>query len=483
MSENRKVDEREDINNNEKLVEKKDGEVVVKFSRDEMEAYLVVVPPENGGTPVSITMAKEAIQQAGVQYGILEQEVEHAVKMMNPSDNVVVAKGKKPTNGQDGFIEYKFSTDTRIQPMEIEHGRVDFYNLNLIKNVQAGDVLVVKTPASPGEPGMTVKGKELKAKAGKDVRIAVGKNTDLSADEKSLTATTAGHVHIVGGKVIVDPVFELKGDVDFSSGNLNFLGTVVVRGSITFGFSVQCEGDLEVGGSIDGGNVTVGGNLTVRQGIQGQQRSIIDVKGNLVSRFIQNATVKAGGDVVVGEAIMHSMIDAGYNLIVGGKKGLIVGGQCRAGSEIVGKTLGSLHSTVTELEVGVCPEIRQKYNEVCNALDENRLNLDKTQKAIKVLKDWEARLGSLAEDKRFLLMRLTRTQFQLLKTIQDLEAEKEILELRVEEGNRGKIRAATCIYPGVGIKIGQNTTRIRDKIDFATILIEEGELRFKPYNY
>ncbi|QGG48196.1 DUF342 domain-containing protein [Heliorestis convoluta] len=480
MTEERKVKSREE--KEEEQVERKDGEAHVTVSRDEMEAYLTIVPPK-GGAPVTREIAKKALLEMGIQYGFIEEEIDRAILEMNPMDSVLVAKGKVATHGKDGIIEYRFSTDNRIQPVELDNGRVDFYNLNLIKNVQVGEILAVKIAPTAGESGMTVKGNELKAKPGKDVRIAFGKNTQLSPDEMILTATLAGHVHVNGGKISVDPVYELRGDVDFASGNLNFLGTVLVRGSITYGFSVQCEGDLEIGGSIDGGSVTVGGNLTVRQGIQGQQRSIIDVKGNVLSKFIQNATIKAGGDVMVGEAIMHSYIDAGTNLMVGGKKGLIVGGQCRTGREIAAKTIGSLHATVTELEVGVCPRVRQKYSEAIKKLEENRSNLDKTQKAIKVLKDWEARLGSLAEDKRMLLLRLTRTQFQLLKTIKDLEAEREVLELRLDEGNRGKIRAASCIYPGVAIKIGQYTTRIRDKIDFATALVEDGELHFKPYNY
>lgn len=459
----------------------RDGEVKIDVDRDEMKAYITVFPPR-GGKTVTAELATEALRQAGVTFGIDSAQIRGAVEQRSV-EKVLVAQGLPAENGKDAKIEYRFSTDTRIRPVELEDGRVDFYNLNMIKNVNVGEILVIRTPPTDGIPGMTVTGKELPAKPGKDLRIPAGKNTQLSDDGSLLFAASPGHVHISGERVNVNPVFELKGDVDFSSGNLNFLGSVVVRGSITYGFSVQCDGDLEVGGSIDGGSVTVGGNLTVRQGILGQHKSVIDVHGNVITRFVENAMIKAGGDVIVGEAIMHSNIDAGRHIMVGGKKGLIVGGNCRAGEEIVAKTIGSPRATATELEVGIRPERRQAYNELLNKLKDTLTNLDKTEKALHVLKDWEKRQGSLPEDKRILILKLTRSQFQLLHDREALTKEKVKMETEFEQMQKGKIRAATIIYPRVGITIGQFSTRVRDPVEFTTVFVDSGEFRFMPYNY
>ncbi|MZP30559.1 DUF342 domain-containing protein [Heliobacterium undosum] len=458
----------------------RDGQVKVDIDRDGMRAYLIVYPPR-GGKAVTLEAAKKALEQAGVIYGIDEEKVSHALTHIQTGQRVTVAVGKPPEDGKNAKIDYKVNTDTRIRPVELEDGRVDFYNLNLIRNVQPGEILAIRTPPTEGIAGSTVMGKEIRPRAGKDMRIPAGKNTQLSEDGCILMAGTAGHVYFNGEKIQVDPVFELKGDVDFSSGNLNFLGSIVIRGSVTYGFQVNCEGDLEVGGSIDGGAVTVGGSLTVRQGIQGQQKSIITVKGNVLTRFIENATVKAGGDIVVGEGIMHSSVDAGRGVTVGGKKGLIVGGRCRAGEEIHAKNVGSLHSTVTEIEVGIRPEKRAAYNELAKKLNDACVNLDKTEKAVNVLKEWEKRQGQLPMEKRMLLWKLTQAYSQLYKDVEALSSEKAAFDAEFEQVAKGRIRVAARLYPGVNIRIGQYTTRIRDPIDFTTVYIDNGEFRFTPY--
>ncbi|ABZ84808.1 conserved hypothetical protein [Heliomicrobium modesticaldum Ice1] len=458
----------------------RDGQVKVDIDRDGMRAYLIVYPPR-GGRAVTLEAAKKALEQAGVIYGIDEEKVNHALTQIQTGQRVAVAFGKPPEDGKNAKIDYKVNTDSRIRPVELEDGRVDFYNLNLIRNVQPGEILAIRTPPTEGIAGLTVLGKEIRPRAGKDMRIPAGKNTQLSEDGCILMAGTAGHVYFNGEKIQVDPVFELKGDVDFSSGNLNFLGSIVIHGSVTYGFQVNCEGNLEVRGSIDGGSVTVGGSLTVRQGIQGQQKSIITVKGDVLTRFIENATVKAGGDIVVGEGIMHSSVDAGRSITVGGRKGLIVGGRCRAGEEIHAKNVGSLHATATEIEVGIRPEKRAAYNELAKKLNDACVNLDKTEKAVNVLKEWEKRQGQLPVEKRMLLWKLTQAYSQLYKDVEALSSKKAALDAEFEQVAKGRIRVAARLYPGVNIRIGQYTTRIREPIDFTTVYIEQGEFRFTPY--
>ncbi|MBM7867134.1 DUF342 domain-containing protein [Heliobacterium gestii] len=458
----------------------RDGQVKVEIDRDGMRAYLVVYPPR-GGKAVTADAAKRAMEQAGVVFGIDEEKINHALTHILTGQRVTVAAGKPPEDGKNAKIDYKVNTDTRIRPVELEDGRVDFYNLNLIRNVQPGEILAIRTPPTEGVLGSTVLGKEIRPRPGKDVRIPAGKNTQLSDDGCILMAASAGHVYFNGERIQVDPVFELKGDVDFSSGNLNFLGSIVIRGSITYGFQVNCEGDLEVGGSIDGGSVNVGGSLTVRQGIQGQQKSLVNVSGNVITRFIENATVKAGGDIVVGEGIMHSTVDAGRSVSVGGKKGLIVGGRCRAGEEINAKNVGSLHSTITEIEVGIRPEKRAAYNDLAKKLLDARANLDKTEKAVNVLKEWEKKQGQLPMEKRMLLWKLTQAYSQLYKDVEALSTQKESMDSEFEQVAKGRIRVAARLYPGVNIRIGQCTTRIRDPIDFTMIYLDGGELRFSPF--
>ena len=48
------------------------------------------------------------------------------------------------------------------------------------------------------------------------------------------------------------PVYVVPGDVDFSTGNIDFIGSVKVMGSVRNGFSVKAEGNVEIMGRLEG---------------------------------------------------------------------------------------------------------------------------------------------------------------------------------------------------------------------------------------
>lgn len=57
---------------------------------------------------------------------------------------------------------------------------------------------------------------------------------------------------------------------------------------------------------------------------------------------------------------MHSKLFAGENITVNEKKGLLVGGIARAGKKIEANIVGSSLATLTYLEAGVDPELKNK---------------------------------------------------------------------------------------------------------------------------
>ncbi len=51
------------------------------------------------------------------------------------------------------------------------------------------------------------------------------------------------------GKIEIFPEYTLKGDVDFSVGNIYFVGKkLIIQGDIKYGFKVNCKGILELRG-------------------------------------------------------------------------------------------------------------------------------------------------------------------------------------------------------------------------------------------
>jgi uncharacterized protein (DUF342 family) len=204
-----------------------DGKANIIVERDLLKAYLEVVPPTGGGNPCNMDIVKQALTEKHISYGVSEDSIREALEEKNWAYKILVAEGKAPVNGKDAKLIYKFPLPSeRVGPKIDENGKVDYHDLGLIHNVKMGELLVEKTPGDEGTPGTSVLGTEIPAKKGKDIRLPRGTNTVADEDELNLYATIDGHVTIVDNKVMVNPVLTVSGDVDYSTGDIDFVGVL-----------------------------------------------------------------------------------------------------------------------------------------------------------------------------------------------------------------------------------------------------------------
>lgn len=458
-----------------------DGACRVDVSRNKMEAYLLIIPPR-GGQPVTRDDVFKAIEQAGVKKGIDEEAVDYALTIESMTEPIVIARGQPAVDGQPGKIDYKFNPKGMPgKPKELVDGRVDFYNLDLIQNVEAGQVLAEKIPPTEGSPGFNVIGEELLPRQGKDVFLAAGKNVELINDGLTAISSTNGHVVLQGNKISVSNVLEIKSDVDFSTGNIDFNGSVFVKGSVNDGFTVKADADIEIQGSVSGGFIHCGGNLKVKNGVIGRNKGMIVCRGSIYTQFIENASVTAGQDIVVGEAIMHSNVSAGKTVSVGGK-GVIVGGIVRAGEEILAKIVGSGLATTTELEAGVNPHLRLEYAKAKQELVVKESELDKVDKALKLLKQMQRTLqDKFPAEKKAVLIKVSQAQSQLVKDVEALKNELENMAYQIEESEKGRIMVEGVLHSGVKVTIGSAVMQVQDDTKFVCLTKKGEEIEIASY--
>ena len=448
-------------------------EVQVVVERDRMEAFLQIQAPK-GARAVSVDEVLEKIKAAGVVFGIDSDAVLRAVEHIGVK--TVVARGKVAENGKNAEVRYLVSVDAKGHPQELSDGRVDYKSLNLFINVDEGAALAEKVAATSGENGYDVLGRELPAKKGKDVSLPVGKNTRIEGDR--LIANQAGNVLLVNGKINVVPVIEIKQDVDLSTGNIVFSGNVIVGGSVQQGFSIQAGGNVEVRGAVCGGTVE-GKNITVCHGIQGMNSGIIKAVENVNARYVENGVVQAGGDVTVNDAILHSRVSAGGRIGVEGRRGVVTGGHLMAGGEIALHTAGTQLAPVTILEVGIDPVVKDEYRRIRDENQQMSQMLEQTQKALVILKAVDP--AKLPAEKHDMLLRLTKTQFQLVGQLETIRNRMMQIELLFEDIRTGKVKIDDVIYPGVKIIIGALVRPIREPIKHSSFYVEDGEIKIGPY--
>ncbi len=457
----------------------RDGWCRLQVSNDAMEAYLVVEPPIGGGQWPTKEDALKTIRSENIVYGIIDDAIDEVInkRQLKP---VLIAQGRAPVNGIDAEINYLFETGVfRKAFTEDEFGRVDYRQVQNLQNVVVGQKIAEKIPATPGEPGSNVRGEDVKATPGKDKQVKLGKNVAWTEDNLVIFSTISGEPSLANNKVSVHEVHEIKGDVDFKSGNINFLGSVIIQGNVESGFKIEAEGDITIYGNVDSADIKAGGNLFIKGGISGMDKGKIICGGDFSAKYIEHANVDCEGSATVREAIMHCQVNADQKVVCEGGKGLIVGGLIRSGEEISAKTIGSRLGTITELEVGVKPKLKLESQALEEQVRQNKDSLDKAEKAISLL----SKMPSLPDDRKEMLQNLIKTSYALKAQINEADAKRQELleEILVRSKEKGRIRVKEVIYPGIRVTMGKTTIMIQDEIKFANLVYNEGEIQILPY--
>ncbi len=458
--------------------ENKNGEAILYLDKDKMKAFLEITPPIGEGIPCDMAQVRAALNEAKVVYGIDERKLEEALLQMNWNQKILVAEGTPTIDGQNAIITLKYLvTDKKIAPTPDEQGNVNYRETGLVHNVQRGEELALRTPPVPGIIGMDVQGRELLPRAGKDLSLPRGKNTVCNADNTILYATIDGHLSMVDRKISVQAVFELNGDVDFSSGNIEFIGNVVIRGSVTGGFTVRAAGDIEITGFIEGAEVIAGGNITVKGGIKSSYKGLVKAAASISARFVENSKLEAGQDVIVREAIMQSYVRAGGNVIVSDRKATIVGGLIQAAHTVEAKIIGSQLATQTNIEVGINPYHREEYQNLLKSRTDAKKHLDNLSNNLQVFQRAGLNVQDLPETKRLALINMLDEFKKIKNTLAEQELRLKLLEEELHRASSARVRAMEVAYPGVKISIGSSVYTINDAIKYTQFVLDEGEIR------
>lgn len=460
------------------LEKKVDEEIEIFITADRMKAYITLLPPL-GGEVLSKADIIKLLNSQNVVFGIDEGKIDRLLNKREYGSRILIAEGIEPKNGVDGEVLYHISLEKNRKPLIKEDGNVDYYHLDIVENVAKGQLLATIVPPTDGTIGKTVTGDELLPKPGRDVRIGIGKNVVLSEDGLELFSEIDGRVELIGNRIHVYNTLEINGDVDTSTGNIDFIGNVIVNGNVLTGFEVNAKGHIKVLGVVEGAKIDASGDVVIRKGIQGLGKGTVKAGGKIVCRFIENANVYCNGDVI-SEAIMHSQIQSGGHIQVAGKKGLIVGGNIKAAAGITASTIGSPMATSTILEVGLDPSLRNEYKLLEDELKQLESEFKKSCQILNLLTKLDEE-GRLPEDKKPLKEKVLRTQNKYNEKLPSIRARMAELEEIFSTVANGSISARNIIYPGVKIIIGTSNMDIYEDMKYVTFNREHGEISFTSF--
>ncbi|MDP6776964.1 MAG: FapA family protein [Candidatus Latescibacteria bacterium] len=457
-------------------------------SPDAMLACYVNVPRLDGSVAPTVDHIRASIAAAGISSGIDEEVVEPLVRRLADGSLeqplVAVARGGEPIASVDGSVEFSFPHETQIGAI-LPDGSIDFRETNRFPAAKEDDLLAQTVPAIPGTSGQTVRGDELPVEGPAIVELAAGEGVRLEeadgiqklhAEIEGGTSVQTATVSTPEGShksytVSLRPVTQIAGDVDYETGNVDVKGNVEVKGSVTGGFHVMATGEVSVGGSVEAGaEVVAGGSVTVRLGVVGEETHV-KAGDALSAKFIHDARVEAGGDIVVGSYIHSAHVRTHAHLHMegrGGSGGGIVGGETWAVDGITSKNVGSERSTTTFLGVGVDPELFAQYEE----------SRQSAQHAGTLVRNLLKALGLKALDPKEIRKRVARSPSKKASILQyvkkanslteiqkkKLEDHQQLGEKLREAASKAALEVSDVAYARVTVRIGDQEIATEDDL-------------------
>ena len=434
--------------------------VQVEISEDAMLAYILVLEPLPGET-YSVEYLKQLTEQAGVVYGIKEDVLQNIITNRLYETRLLVAEGTPAVDGTDGVYQYHFQLNPDKKPKIREDGTVDYWSVNLIETVVKGQVIAIYQPAKQGTAGMTVTGKELTPKHGKELPPLKGKGFDRTDDNLTYVASTDGKIELVNDRICINNFHEIFSNIDMLFGNIDFAGDVVIHGNICSGMSVRAGGTLTVDGVVEGASIWAGKDIVLRGGVLGDGKAEVYARGDIYARFFEYTKVEALG-MIEADAFLQCEVECRKNIHLKGKKGVIVGGQVHAIEGIEVNEIGNESEIASTIEVGVDQSVYQEMAELRQTLMELRENIRKIEDGIH-------QFDALGEQRGVSYKTDPRRAALLRALIRDNSTEKE-KEARLEElssqenaSKNASVKVNRSIYPGTVVIICGVKTVVKEE--------------------
>lgn len=448
----------------------------IKISLDKMKVTCRFYAPSTGG---SVMFADDIISDLAfhkVKFGIDKEAIEGFLKNRQYCKDYVLAVGQQPVHGHDAKIEYFFNTNKNLQPKRNEDGSVDYKELNTISHVKKGELLARLIKEDPGKPGCNVFGDEIKPRTVRTERLSYGNKISINEEKTEIYSDVTGHANLVNGKVFVSDVFQVGADVDNSVGNIEYDGSVEIKGNVKTGFTVRATGDIIIDGVVENAYVESGGQIIVKRGIHGMHKGVLKARTNIMAKYIENAKVFAGG-FVEAEAILNSDVSATGEVRVHGKKGLINGGTVRAGRSIETEYAGTEMGTFTTLEVGIDPVIKERYVELNKEVNKRAKELEDIKIIIDNYAGMLKRGEVLPKDKLLYVQNLALEYKKKKEELEPLREEMRVIHIEMMESNRSYIGITRTAHPGVSLSISDLSYNIKEKINYCKFKKVDGAIQ------
>ncbi len=441
----------------------------LRIDARKMNAFLTI-PAESSAEEVTIDIIMDYLLQSGIVFGINKEAVNKMVERDVRDRPIKIASGLESVKGKDGTVKFYFKTDVELKPKVLPDGSVDYRDLQLAQNAAKDQVLAERIPPTTGTPGKNIIGEEVPAEPGSAAFLMAGKNTDFKDEAQNvLVSQVDGNVKLrTGNKVVVDTVFNVEHNVDFSTGDLDVTGDVYINGNVLSSFKVKATGNVVVNGLVEDAEINAGGDVLVRRGFIGTGKGIINAQGKVVVKFVDNQTINAGTEIHIGEEAFHSKLTAGKAIIMVKGFGKLVGGEAHAGEFIEVNTIGSELHVRTNVSIAMGNDLTGEVDLIDDEVSRLKERLEEVTQRMMGLVDRVPESELTNGQKRFLRSLENSSEVINSKIIKLIE-EKKSMEDNILNMKKTYIKVRKNIHPRSNIRIGwlkENNDTLRGPTEY-----------------
>ena len=470
-------------------------------------AYFLNLPQQSPALYPSLEEMYELLERFGVKHGFRGEEWVDTLASLESGQLedllIPIAKATPFERGKEASFKWQIDIEREQIGKVLEDGSIDFRERNLTTVVKEGDLIGVLTPTVEGTPGIDVLGNEISPPRPVNIEVLTDARIEARDVEEGIgffAGSGGGVTHEIEVRksrqrtrrrirIGISPISNIEGDVDYSTGNIDFHGDVIIQGSVQSLFSVKATGGVSIGGYVEAGAfISTGKNIAIKGGVVGANTELV-AGGSVMAKFIQEATIRAVEDVQAGAYIFNASVRAGGRVIVlgkgEGKSRALVGGLIWGGKGIEATSIGSPYNTGTRLVVGVDPDR-------VNRLDQLRANIRACEERQQRLME---KIGVESLDMEIIRRKLQLTaspqQKKLivsgLKRIARVTSLHDSLHQEVEElaaRQRQLARQAFIIihdrlFSGVEVRMGEETLAISEDRERIRLRLTEEDNQLK----
>jgi uncharacterized protein (DUF342 family) len=327
--------------------------VAVHFTEDNLEAWGDFYPPVGNSRPLKADSIAGALARLNVVHGLLWENIQEAAGDCNMNrkicKNIVLARGDPPVKE---VLEYfELNPNLKLPPADPKgNAQIDYHTFSPFIIVKKGQILARLRGRKEGRDGRDIYGNVITHGTIRPEGVSGGEHT--KTDGKFIYADINGQFIEEKNVLRVQSSLEIKGAVDYHTGNIVFPGDISIEGPVSDGFKIYSGGSLNIKQTFDVTEAITKTDLVVSGGIIGRGRALVKVGGALKTKFIENCKVASRKTISVDADIINSSVYAMERIDMG-EKGMILGGEIYAVQGIKTGGIGKKSGRATHIHCGI----------------------------------------------------------------------------------------------------------------------------------